>query len=141
MGRNAVETLVRVGRKTRDLGVLAAGLYFPAGLPWFLLPLIDSLAERDALEQLGHDGSHVCWERWDAATRVEGPTRQATSMESRFLTRVGAEDHGRRSCTKHPNRFARLLRFHRTPSLQRPSEISSPAGLDIVIPVTRFQRA
>src|SRR5882672_637938 len=81
VGRNNVEAPVRLGREDRVLDVLAAGLYLPPRLPWFIHHLIDSLAERDSPEQLGHCRSHVCRERWDSAARVERADRKAPSVE------------------------------------------------------------
>src|SRR5882762_5139552 len=141
MGRNVVEAPVVVGGQGRDLVVLATGQYVPPGLPWYFHHPIDSLAERDSLEQLGHRCSHVCRERWDGAARVERADRKAPSVESGSLRRVGAEAHVRRTRARHGDRPAGFLRAHWSASLRRPNEISSRTNLDIVFAAARFKNA
>src|SRR5882762_11757239 len=141
MGRNVVEAPVRVGKQGRDLVVLATGQYLPPGLPWYFHHPIDSLAERDSLEQLGHRSSHVCRERWDSAARVERADRKAPSVEPGSLRGVGAEAHLRRTRARHGNRPAGFLRAHWSASLRRPNEISSRTNLDIIFAAARFKNA
>src|SRR6266404_9977446 len=141
MGRNVVDAPVRVGKQGRDLVVLATGQYLPPGLSWYFHHPIDSLTERYSLEQLGHRCSHVCWERWDSAARVERADRKAPSVEPGSLGRVGAEAHVRRTRARHGNRPAGFLRAHWGASLRRPNEISSRTNLDIVLAAARFKNA
>src|SRR5258706_4578860 len=64
MGRNVIDAPVRVGRQGRDVVVLATGLCVPLGLLRFFHHPLNSHAERDSLEQLGHCFSHVYRVRW-----------------------------------------------------------------------------